>query len=108
MRKIKGTALFSLLVGAAAACGGGSDPTPPGDLFPPKPECEGAAVSALQGMQPQVINKLEIGKAADGFDLDNDGVPDNKLAAVASIAKSAIEISPAKNSWSASRRSITP
>ncbi len=91
MRKIKGTALFSLLVGAAAACGGGSDPTPPGDLFPPKPECEGAAVSALQGMQPQVINKLEIGKAADGFDLDNDGVPDNKLAAVASIAKSAID-----------------
>lgn len=90
MRTIKGTALFTLLFGAAA-CGGGNDPTPGGDLFPPKPECEGAAVTALAGMQPQVINKLEIGAAADGFDLDHDGEPDNKLAAVASIAKSAIE-----------------
>jgi hypothetical protein len=42
-------------------------------------------------MQPQVINKLAIGAAADGFDLDHDGEPDNKLAAVASIAKSAID-----------------
>lgn len=91
MRMIKGTALFSLLVGAAAACGGGSDTPTGGDLFPPKPECEGDAVTPLAGMQPQVINKLEIGSAADGFDLDNDGEPDNKLAAVASIAKSAIE-----------------
>ncbi len=94
MRMIKGTALFSgfsLLVGAAAACGGGNDQPPGGDLFPPKPECEGAAVTALAGMQPQVINKLEIGSAADGFDLDHDGEPDNKLAAVASIAKGSIE-----------------
>lgn len=91
MRMIKGTALFSLLVGAAAACGGGGSDNPGGDLFPPKPECEGEAVTALAGVQPQVINKLEIGSAADGFDLDHDGEPDNKLAAVASIAKSAID-----------------
>ncbi|MBA2538985.1 MAG: putative metal-binding motif-containing protein, partial [Deltaproteobacteria bacterium] len=89
MRMIKGTALFSMLVAAAAACG--SDGDAPGDLFPPKPECEGASVTALAGMQPQVINKLEIGTAADGFDLDNDGEPDNKLAAVASIAKGSID-----------------
>jgi hypothetical protein len=85
---IKGTALFSVLVGAAAACGGGDGPE---ELFQPKPECEGVPVEALSGVQPQVINKLEIGTAADGFDLDNDGDPDNKLAAVASIAKSAID-----------------
>jgi hypothetical protein len=86
MRMIKGTALFAMLF--AAACGGGDDPGP---LFQPKPECEGAPVTALTGGNPQVINKLEIGSAADGFDLDNDGDPDNKLAAVASIAKSAID-----------------
>lgn len=90
MRTFKGTALLTLLV--TAACGGGGGDTPPGgDLFPPKPECEGSPVTALSGMQPQVISKLEIGSAADGFDLDHDGEPDNKLAAVASIAKSAIE-----------------
>jgi hypothetical protein len=76
----------SLLVGCG---GGGSDD--PGELFPPKPECQGDPVSALAGTQPQVISKLEIGTAADGFDLDGDGMPDNKLAAVASIAKSAID-----------------
>jgi len=88
MRIMKGTALFTLLV--SAACGSDGNSTG-GDLFPPKPECEGEPVSALAGTQPQVINKLEIGSAADGFDLDKDGEPDNKLAAVASIAKGAIE-----------------
>ena len=58
---------------------------------PTKPECEGAAIVAYQGTHPQVISKLEIGTAADGFDLDGDGKPDNKLAAVASLAKSAID-----------------
>jgi hypothetical protein len=71
-----------------AACGGEGAK---GELFPPKPECDGAPVAALAGMHPQVISRLEIGTAADGFDLDRDGEPDNKLAAVASIAKSAID-----------------
>jgi hypothetical protein len=73
---------------ALFACGGSESPGP---LFEPKPECEGAPVSALTGMQPQVINTLGIGNAADGFDLDGDGEPDNKLAAVASIAQGAID-----------------
>jgi hypothetical protein len=78
------------MIGGAlvGACGSSSNP---GELFPPKPECEGEAIVALAGSQPQVISKLEIGTAADGFDLDRDGMPDNKLAAVASLAKSAIE-----------------
>ncbi len=85
MRKITGL-LFGALV--AGACGGGDSKD---DLFPVKPECEGAAISALAGTQPQVISKLEIGAAADGFDLDGDGDPDNKLAAVSSIAKASID-----------------
>ena len=89
MRKITG---LGLLAGAAllGACGddGGTGGT---ELFPPKPECMGVDITAYAGMQPQVISHLEIGSAADGFDLDHDGKPDNKLAAVASLAKSAIE-----------------
>ena len=90
MRKAIIGALGSLCF---VACGGGDKPD---NLFPPKPECNGDAVTAFAGMQPQVISKLEIGSAEDGFDLDHDGMPDNKLAAVASLAKSAIDDALAK------------
>src|SRR5256885_4222087 len=73
----------------AAACG--TNGSSGGDLFPPKPECTGASVVPFMGTQPQVISTLQIGNAADGFDLDHDGMPDNKLAAVASIAKGSID-----------------
>jgi hypothetical protein len=70
----------------AAACGGdGSNP------FEVKPECQGTAVAAYQGTQPQVISRLSIGSREDGFDFNGDGEPDNKLAATASLAKSAID-----------------
>jgi hypothetical protein len=72
----------------AMGCGGGGSE---GNLFEEKPECTGEAITAYAGTQPQVISKLEIGAAADGFDLDGDGKPDNKLAAVSSVAKSAID-----------------
>ncbi len=95
MRKTVGATLVSatttlalLIAGGAAACGGDDGG---GDLFEPKPECTGDPITAYAGSQPQVLSKLEIGAAADGFDLDRDGKPDNKLAAVASIAKSAID-----------------
>ncbi|HEU0031194.1 MAG TPA: putative metal-binding motif-containing protein [Kofleriaceae bacterium] len=88
MRKWNTTALC---FGAALLVACGDDGGSGGDLFPPKPECEGAAVTAFAGMQPQVIRTLEIGGADDGFDLDRDGDPDNKLAAVSSLAKSAID-----------------
>ena len=74
-----------------AACGTDSKPTGHGNLFPPKPECMGDPVTALSGTDTQVISSLEIGTVADGFDLDHDGKPDNKLAAVGSLAKSAID-----------------
>ena len=81
------TATFFVSASLLAACGGGGS----GNLFEEKPECTGEAITAYAGSNPQVISKLEIGSAADGFDLDGDGKPDNKLAAVASIAKSAID-----------------
>ncbi|HEY0249900.1 MAG TPA: MopE-related protein, partial [Kofleriaceae bacterium] len=76
---------------AIAGCGGddggktGKDP-----LFPEKPECSGDAITPYAGTMPQVINTLAIGGVQDGFDLDGDGKPDNKLAAVGSLAMSAI------------------
>ena len=73
---------------SAAACG--SDPAPHHELFPPKPECMGDPVVPYMGKHTQVINKLEIGSVEDGFDLDGDGKPDNKLAAVGSLAADAI------------------
>jgi hypothetical protein len=59
-------------------------------LFTPKPECKGDAITPFAGTFPQVINTLNIGTVQDGFDLDGDGKPDNKLAAVSSLAMSAI------------------
>ena len=89
MRKITGLGFISgaalaTILGACGDDGGGTE------LFPPKPACNDTAITPYQGMQQQVISNLEIGSATDGFDLDHDGHPDNKLAAVASLAKSAI------------------
>jgi len=50
----------------------------------------GDGVTPYAGSNPQVISSLAIGSVEDGFDLDGDGKPDNKLAAVSSLAMSAI------------------
>jgi hypothetical protein len=71
----------------ASACGGDER----GELFVPKPECMGAALTPYSGAHAQVISKLSIGSVEDGFDLDEDGKPDNKLAAVSSLAQSSID-----------------
>ncbi len=73
---------------ALGACGGDTGPEP---LFQPKPECEGQAVAPLQGQHANIISFLEVGAISDGFDLDGDGEPDNKLGAVSSLAGPAIE-----------------
>ena len=72
----------------AGACGGEDGRGP---LFVPKPECTGASIMPYGGSHPQVISKLAIGSVEDGFDLDGDGKPDNKLAAVSSLAQSSID-----------------
>jgi hypothetical protein len=71
------------------ACGGSDAPLPP--LFQPNPECMGAAITPYQGMDDSIISTLAIGTSTDGFDLDMDGKPDNKLAAVGSLAASSIQ-----------------
>jgi hypothetical protein len=81
-----GVAAASLI--SIGACGGGETTLPP--LFEPKPECVGDPISVLNGQHRQVISFLEIGSLADGFDLDGDGDPDNKLAGVGSLAGEAI------------------
>jgi hypothetical protein len=77
--------LLGLLI--ASGCGGDAGE----QLFVPKPECMGASITPYSGSFPQVINKLAIGSVEDGFDLDHDGKPDNKLAAVSSLAQSSID-----------------
>ncbi len=72
-------------------CGGDDDPEPLPPLFEAKPECEGDAVTPLSGQHQMVISFLEIGDKEDGFDLDQDGAPDNKLSAVGTLARGAIE-----------------
>ncbi len=80
------------LVGSVLAVAGCSDNKgKTHDLFTPKPECSGAAIMPYMGSHLQVINKLAIGSKEDGFDLDGDGMPDNKLSAVSTIAQSAID-----------------
>lgn len=74
--------------GLLSACGGDDTTLPP--LFEPKPECQGESIVPLAGQHHQVISFLEIGDLADGFDLDGDGDPDNKLAGVGALAGSAI------------------
>ncbi len=73
---------------SAGACGDGDPALPP--LFEPKPECVGEAITPFAGQHQQVISFLEIGGAEDGFDLDGDGDPDNKLAGVGALASGPI------------------
>jgi Putative metal-binding motif len=86
------TLAWCLLAGLPlAACSGddgGTTKLPP--LFEPKPECTGQAVAQFTGMQTQLISKMAIGTQANGFDLDGDGHPDNKLQGVGSIANGSI------------------
>jgi hypothetical protein len=73
----------------ASACGG--DDGGGEQLFTPKPECMGESITPYSGTFPQVISKLAIGSLEDGFDLNHDGKPDNKLSAVSSLAQSSID-----------------
>lgn len=77
-----------LAVILVAACGSDSARK---QLFTPKPECMGDPIVPFAGTNVQVIDTLAIGSVQDGFDLDGDGKPDNKLSAVSSLAQSQID-----------------
>ena len=70
-----------------AACGSDTKTSP----FTPKPECKGDPITPLAGTFPQVITKIGIGLPTDGFDLNGDGKPDNKLGGVSTLAQPAID-----------------
>lgn len=71
----------------AVGCGAKKNP------FAPKPECMGAAVVPFQGNRQLVIASLAIADADEGFDLDDDGKVDNKLAPLGSLANDQIKLS---------------
>ena len=81
---------WGLATAATLVACGGDDPARLPPLFEPKPECQGESIAPLQGQHQQLISFLEIGDLSDGFDLDGDGDPDNKLAGVGSLAGEAI------------------
>jgi hypothetical protein len=85
---MRSSRLVSTLFLAAAACGGGDGNQ---SLFPERPECDGESIVPLAGKHAMVIAFLEIGALEDGFDLDNDGEPDNQLAGIGGLAGEAIE-----------------
>lgn len=86
------------LVGAAcalglalAACGGGADNPVHETIFPPRPECQGEAITPLRGQHQMVVSRVAIATEENGFDLDGDGMPDNKLAGVRQVAMEGID-----------------
>ncbi|MEZ4402001.1 MAG: putative metal-binding motif-containing protein [Kofleriaceae bacterium] len=78
------------LVGCGGDDGGGDVDAGLPPLFEPKPECQGDPIAPFAGTHSQVISKLQIGTQADGFDLDGDGRPDNKLQGVGALANQSI------------------
>lgn len=59
--------------------------------FAPLPDCQGPSLSFGKGEQGMVIADLRIAAAGQGFDLDEDGSPDNKLGALSSLANGELE-----------------
>ncbi|MBK9031637.1 MAG: putative metal-binding motif-containing protein [Myxococcales bacterium] len=91
--RIRTLASFVLAAVPLYGCGGDDAATPDAGLpplFEPKPECQGQSIAQFTGMHTQVISKLAIGSQSDGFDLDGDGRPDNKLQGVGALANPAI------------------
>lgn len=80
-----------LIVAAIGAlsigCGSKKDP------FAPVPECMGASIVPFMGDRTMVVSSLAIADADEGFDLDLDGKPDNKLSPLGSLGNDSIKMS---------------
>ena len=79
--------ILAAIVVVALGCGGKKDP------FKPVPECMGAAIVPFMGSRQMVVSSLAIADADEGFDLDLDGKPDNKLSLLAALANDQINAS---------------
>ncbi len=67
---------------ALALSGCGSAPNP----FASVPACVGPEITPLEGSRQLVMSSLKIADFGEGFDLDGDKVPDNKLALLGPLA----------------------
>ncbi|HEX9101636.1 MAG TPA: putative metal-binding motif-containing protein [Polyangia bacterium] len=72
---------------ATAGCNSKKDP------FKPVPECMGPSVVPFMGSRSMVVASLAIADADEGFDLDLDGKPDNKLSPLAALGNDSIKMS---------------
>ena len=80
---MRGTlALLLFVPWAAGAVGCNSKPNP----FKPVPECKGPAVTPFTGTRQMVMSLLSIADTGEGFDLDGDGMIDNKLSLLGALA----------------------
>ena len=79
--------VISAIVVASVGCNGKKDP------FKPVPECMGPTIVPFMGSRTMVVASLAIADADEGFDLDLDGKPDNKLSPLGSLANDQIKMS---------------
>jgi hypothetical protein len=79
--------IAAAVIVVAPGCGSKKDP------FAPVPECMGASVVPFMGSRQIVLSSLAIADADEGFDLDLDGKPDNKLSPLAALANDTIKTS---------------
>jgi hypothetical protein len=93
---VRPLALAALLL---AGCGGGDDDAPLPDLpdageppgrFDEPAECGGTPMTPATGSPSLVVSRIEILTLEEGAELDGDGVPDNQLAALSSLAGPAL------------------
>lgn len=71
--------IVSAICVAGIGCGSKKDP------FAPVPECMGAAITPFMGSRQLVVASLAIADSDEGFDLDLDGKPDNKLSPLGAL-----------------------
>ena len=79
--------IVSAICIAALGCSNKKDP------FAPVPECMGPTIVPFMGSRQMVVASLAIADADEGFDLDLDGKPDNKLSPLAALANDSIKMS---------------
>lgn len=61
------------------------------DAEPPSNLCDDVVVTAGSSAWSMIVSSFAIGMQADGYDLDGDGLPDNRLAAISTLATSGID-----------------